>query len=361
MARVADPFPWASLERLSRSAVRRAREARPIVERAVRLDRLGPALAELLSAEVILVMRELRAAGLQRTSDDVCVEIGDATLVVRLDAELATVAVARLLGRAAPITSPGAPLGPVLGGAVTALVIEAARRSGAAEALHVAKNPPPAGAPVLRAEATLLLDGRPYGLTVDVALSPSPSRAFEPRPSLETVGDLPVALPLVTSLASAHPDEIATLAVGDAWMPSDGWWIDASGAGRGALAGPLAERGLGVDLATDGTIVLRDRVVPLSADTGDAMSSQRDDVIRARDEAVLDTPVVVRVEVGAVSMTAREWAALRPGDVIETGQRINEPVVLRVGGRELARGELVEIEGELGVRIRELAGGGDAP
>jgi flagellar motor switch/type III secretory pathway protein FliN len=75
------------------------------------------------------------------------------------------------------------------------------------------------------------------------------------------------------------------------------------------------------------------------------------------EEAVLDAPIVVRVEVGAVSMTAAEWARLRAGDVIETGRRLNEPVVLRVAGREVARGELCDIEGELGVRIRELANG----
>ncbi len=77
-------------------------------------------------------------------------------------------------------------------------------------------------------------------------------------------------------------------------------------------------------------------------------------------EALLDAPIVVRVEVGAVSMTVREWAKLGPGDVIETGRRIADPVVLRVGGREVARGELVNVEGELGVRIQELLGGDHA-
>jgi flagellar motor switch/type III secretory pathway protein FliN len=71
--------------------------------------------------------------------------------------------------------------------------------------------------------------------------------------------------------------------------------------------------------------------------------------------AVLDAPVVVRVEVGAVTLSAREWAELRPGDVIETGRRIADVVSLRVGGREVARGELVNVEGQLGVRIRELS------
>jgi flagellar motor switch protein FliM len=42
--------------------------------------------------------------------------------------------------------------------------------------------------------------------------------------------------------------------------------------------------------------------------------------------------------------------------VIETGRRIAEPVTLRVAGQVVARGELVDVEGELGVRIRELFG-----
>jgi flagellar motor switch/type III secretory pathway protein FliN len=75
-------------------------------------------------------------------------------------------------------------------------------------------------------------------------------------------------------------------------------------------------------------------------------------------EAALEAPLVVRIEIGSVSMTARDWAALRPGDVIESGRRINEPVVLRVAGREVARGELVDVEGEIGVRVREILTGG---
>ena len=73
-------------------------------------------------------------------------------------------------------------------------------------------------------------------------------------------------------------------------------------------------------------------------------------------DAVLEAPVVVRVELGQVSMPASDWAKLRPGDVIETGQRIAEPVVLRIAGRAVARGELVDVDGELGVRIQELVG-----
>ena len=88
------------------------------------------------------------------------------------------------------------------------------------------------------------------------------------------------------------------------------------------------------------------------------MTQSEEKVQSALESAVLDAPVVVRVEIGAVSLTARQWAALKPGDVLQTGRKIAEPVSLRIAGCEVARGDLVNVEGELGVRIRELETGG---
>ena len=84
------------------------------------------------------------------------------------------------------------------------------------------------------------------------------------------------------------------------------------------------------------------------------------EVTDAVTDAVGQTPVLVRVELGHVSLLAREWAELRPGDVIRTEQRVGTPVRLRIAGREVARGELVDVEGELGVKITSLSGEGDA-
>ena len=68
-------------------------------------------------------------------------------------------------------------------------------------------------------------------------------------------------------------------------------------------------------------------------------------------EVLEDAPVVVRVELGAVEMKARQWAALSPGDVITLGRKLGDPAILRVGGVEIARGELVQVEGQYAVRI----------
>lgn len=69
---------------------------------------------------------------------------------------------------------------------------------------------------------------------------------------------------------------------------------------------------------------------------------------------VHDLPVVVRVELGRVGLTLGQVAALRPGDILELAKDPAEPVALVVEDRVIGRGEIVRVEGELGVRVIEL-------
>jgi flagellar motor switch/type III secretory pathway protein FliN len=124
------------------------------------------------------------------------------------------------------------------------------------------------------------------------------------------------------------------------------------------LVAAAGSRGVWVDLPPDGRIVLRDATAELPFDvagSGDTMSDAND-VNETLTDAALDAPVVVRVELGVVSLSARRWAEVRPGDVLETGQAIGEAVLLRIAGRAVARGELVDIDGQVGVRVREVFG-----
>ena len=95
-----------------------------------------------------------------------------------------------------------------------------------------------------------------------------------------------------------------------------------------------------------GKIVLGAEAVPVHEELT-SMSQEEAELT----QIVGETPLVVRLELGSLEMTAAEWAALRPGDVLSSGRRLEEPVVLRAGGREIARGELVDIDGDIGVRI----------
>lgn len=354
MPRPAAAYPWNTLERLSRRVVRETRHARRWVARSVKLDHVSGALAELLGVDAWVVLRNV-AADVGPQSVDVCCALpGGGSIGFSPEPELVESVVSRVIGRSQPLSQPGAPLDASLRGALAAILIETARRSGGLEPLRVSSYSA-AGSPSVRLDASVVIAGKAHAARVWVT-APA-TLAPEVEPDLARLGDLALTVPLVVALSLASPAELESLAAGDAWVPSAADWADAQLLGNAALAAAGAERGVAVVLAQGGSIVVGDHSVSLSTDATEAMSSNENDLKSALAESVLEAPVLVRVEVGSVSLSAREWAALEPGDVIETGRRINEPVVLRVAGREVARGELVEIEGELGVRIREIVSG----
>ncbi len=68
-----------------------------------------------------------------------------------------------------------------------------------------------------------------------------------------------------------------------------------------------------------------------------------------------DVTVAMVVELGRVMVSAADVMGLRAGQVIELSRAPGEPVDLVVDGKRIGKGELVEIDGELGVRILSLA------
>ncbi len=64
-----------------------------------------------------------------------------------------------------------------------------------------------------------------------------------------------------------------------------------------------------------------------------------------------DIAIRVSVEIGERSMSVNQISHLRVGQTIELNRGPSELVHLRAGGDLIAQGELVNIEGELGVRI----------
>ncbi len=69
-----------------------------------------------------------------------------------------------------------------------------------------------------------------------------------------------------------------------------------------------------------------------------------------------DLPVEVVVELGRTRKTIRELAALDREDVIELDRASSEPLDLVVGGRVLARGEVVMVGDRMALRITEVLG-----
>ena len=71
---------------------------------------------------------------------------------------------------------------------------------------------------------------------------------------------------------------------------------------------------------------------------------------------VLDVPVELAVEVGRTTMTIRETLAIAPGSIVALNRMAGEPVDLLVNGRRIARGEVVAIDEEFGLRVTEVVG-----
>jgi flagellar motor switch protein FliN/FliY len=69
-----------------------------------------------------------------------------------------------------------------------------------------------------------------------------------------------------------------------------------------------------------------------------------------------DVPVDLTVEMGRTRMTVGETLELRQGSIITLNRMAGEPVDLLVNGAPIARGEVVVIDEQFGLRVTEMLG-----
>ncbi|KAB2836396.1 FliM/FliN family flagellar motor switch protein, partial [bacterium] len=67
-----------------------------------------------------------------------------------------------------------------------------------------------------------------------------------------------------------------------------------------------------------------------------------------------DVPVQLVAVMGKKTITIKEILSLKKGQVIELNRFPNEAIDLVANGKLMAKGELVEIDGKLGVRIIKI-------
>ena len=70
-----------------------------------------------------------------------------------------------------------------------------------------------------------------------------------------------------------------------------------------------------------------------------------------------DVEMAVTVELGRTRMTVREILCLAPGTVVELDRAAGAPVDVVVNGTLIARGEVVVIDEEFGIRVTEIVSG----
>lgn len=71
-------------------------------------------------------------------------------------------------------------------------------------------------------------------------------------------------------------------------------------------------------------------------------------------ESICDVPVKVTAVLGKTRMNVTELMSLDAGSIIELDRRVGEPIDLYVNDRLIARGELVMVDGVLGVTMTEV-------
>lgn len=102
-----------------------------------------------------------------------------------------------------------------------------------------------------------------------------------------------------------------------------------------------------MDVTGDGSGLTPDGLIAQPDSAGAEQAAGRIGVILG-----IDLPVVVRF--GRTELPIRSLSKLGPGSVIELGRSPDDPVDVLVGDRVVARGEVVIVGGNYGVRILEV-------
>jgi len=71
-------------------------------------------------------------------------------------------------------------------------------------------------------------------------------------------------------------------------------------------------------------------------------------------ESIYDVPVKMTAVLGKMKMNIADLMSLGAGAIIELDRRVGEPIDLYVNDRLIARGELVLVDGVLGVTMTEV-------
>lgn len=415
----ARPYPFERWPRAPRSEVAlRRRCARALPLR--RLDEATGALASLLGAPVVAGPRRLDVCPPGALADSLAEPLVAAILVgaaprlpalaLELSPDLALAAIDGILGGdGAPIGDPNARLSDVERGVLAFGVAHVLQR--AASPLRVA-----AVVTTTAGLAAALGDEGSAAWSVELTLGavhgvarlwvPEDATLPEPTPpDAAPWGPLPLTLALDAGEATLDAEDLRSLAPGDIVVLDAGWTTpgdtgrDGSGdaatandaAADATAAEDAAAKGAAAEDAASGDATRRARarlvgarrttwwcardaagwrVERIERSWAEAAPARGDEAMSDEDTegtdpgrdapATLtdlgDAPVEVAVELGRLRLSLAQLTALRPGELLSTGVPIGERVRLRAGDTILGEGELVDVEGEVGVRILHLAG-----
>jgi len=201
------------------------------------------------------------------------------------------------------------------------------------------------GATPLRIDLVLALPGGiPATLTLVIPSTLILRLAEELASAPAEVAEEDIAMPEPTPIGaapSASPELAAAIPGGGA----TGDPLGMGAAGGGDL--PPEPRPSTTIGASTGVDVHPVRFPPLPEQEGAGVSPRGMDLI-------MDVQMRVTVELGRSSMTVEDVLSLGPGSVVELNKLAGEPVDILVNARLIARGEVVVVDENFGVRVTEI-------
>jgi flagellar motor switch protein FliN/FliY len=75
---------------------------------------------------------------------------------------------------------------------------------------------------------------------------------------------------------------------------------------------------------------------------------------QSRMDLILDIPMQLTVELGRTHMLIQDLLQLANGSVIELSKNAGEPLEILVNNKLIAKGEVVKVNGNFGIRISEI-------
>ena len=82
--------------------------------------------------------------------------------------------------------------------------------------------------------------------------------------------------------------------------------------------------------------------------------AEDDDAIYHTSRFVEDIPLLIIAEIGRTQISVQKVLNLKKGNLVEFNKIVGEPMDVVVGGRLMARGEIVVVNERYGVRISEV-------
>lgn len=188
------------------------------------------------------------------------------------------------------------------------------------------------------------------------------------RNAFRALGERDVVGRVEVAQLDLGPDDIAGLETGDiVILENHQLGLSPQGLTGNAFVkiGTGQNGGLRAQIESDGErsrLVIADIVVQEEpaeadmADSGEEGGEQAEDNLPETEGLLRDVPAPVVVELGRIRMNTAQVIRLRQGQILRLPRGPNDPVDLVVNGKVFARGELIEVDGELGVRLLQVTG-----